>query len=564
MEELRRERYGVKIMEKNKKVRHLGRKVGILVACMLIICIIAEINICMLMFNRLVKNIMQDQCVDGTNMLEYQLRNYSGSEDMTQLLDELKEVMGCEFTIFHGDVRMYTTIQQGGERAVGTKLSEELSDIVLKQGNSYVGSAQILGEEHLCSYVPTRDADGQIDGLIFAGISMADVSEQTNTTVMVSGFAGLALVLLSIILLMLYVRNAVSKPLSRLSALARTMEQGELGLGGSKALTADIHSNDEIGLLASVFEHTIQRLREYIGEISNILSAISDGNLAVQTTQNYIGDFSAIKKSLDGILDRLNHTMAQITESAEYVSNGAEQMSAGAQALSQGAVEQAGTVEELEGTMRSISGQVAQTAQNAKEASGKVEHVGEQILESNQKMQEMIRAMEDINASSSEIGKIIKTIESIASQTNILALNAAVEAARAGEAGKGFAVVAEEVRDLAGKSSEASKSTADLIEHSIEAVEHGTRIANAAAAQLQAVASGASEVMDTTNQIADAASMQAESVAQVQEQISQIANVVQVNSATAEESAATSQQLSTQAGLLRNLISVFHLKGQKR
>ena len=189
-----------------------------------------------------------------------------------------------------------------------------------------------------------------------------------------------------------------------------------------------------------------------------------------------------------------------------------------------------------------------------------VESVGTQIMESNQKMQEMIDAMREINESSNEISKIIKTIESIASQTNILALNAAVEAARAGEAGKGFAVVAEEVRALAGKSAEASKTTTDLIESSIQRVEHGSMIASEMASQLEFVVSGANQVMETTTRIADDSRMQAAAVSDIQEQISQISCVVQTNSAIAEESAATSEELSSQTKMLKNLTDMFHVR----
>lgn len=547
--------------QKKTKTHHLGRKVSCLVISLLAISIAAVAGLCIYMFYGLVLTIMENHCTNGTDILAYELEDI-GMDDKTELLDELKERMGCEFTIFVGDLRAYTTIQQNGERATGTKLSEELAEIVLVQGKPYVGTTEIMGVKHICSYAPTFDRNGKIKGLLFCGISMADAFAQINKTIFLSCGAGVVLILLSGLAVSFFITRSVSSPLSRLTRLAQTMEEGNLGLGQEQALCTGIRSKDEIGLLADIFENTILRLRNYIGEISTILESISLGNLTATTTQDYVGDFTSIKASLDNILGKLNDTMSQIIESSESVSSGSRQMSIGAQSLSQGAVEQSSAVEELESTIGGISQQVSRTAEHAQQASLKVTAVSSNLLESNQKMQEMIHAMEEISNSSNEIVKIIHTIDTIAQQTNILALNSSVEASRAGEYGKGFAVIAKEVRELAGQSSEASKSTNGLIERSIQAVEYGTKIANETATQLASVVEGTKEVVETTNWIAEAARSQSESVSQIQERIQQISNVVQTNSATAQESAATSQELSSQAGLLKSLIGMFHLKAK--
>ena len=542
-----------------RKDKRIGRKVGNLVAVMLAVSITTVVILCVLMFYRLTISMMENVCVSGTNMLAYELANYNGSDDKTELLDSLKEQMGCEFTIFHGDTRAYTTIQQDGQRAVGTQLSSELSKVVLDQGQTYVGNANILGEKHLCSYVPTRDANGQIDGLIFAGISMSEATKQINLTIVLSCLIGIGLIAVGIMIIGAYIKRTVSMRLFRLNILAQTLEQGDLGLNQHQTMMVDIDSDDEIGLLAQSFDSTICRLRNYIGEISSMLEDIAEGNLTAQITQEYVGDFATIRTSLNDILQKLNSTMSQIVSSSEGVSGGANQMSTAAQALSQGSVEQASAVEGLKQTMEEVTGRVKQTALNAQQAREQAGEMGRQITESNQKMQEMIDAMQEINDSSNEIGKIIKTIEDIAFQTNILALNAAVEAARAGTAGKGFAVVADEVRNLASKSAEASQSTATLIERSISAVGQGTQIADVTAKQLEGVVAGAQKIVGAINGIAADAQTQADAVDEIETQISQISSVVQTNSATAQESAATSQELNNQAGLLKQLVKTFQL-----
>lgn len=354
-----------------------------------------------------------------------------------------------------------------------------------------------------------------------------------------------------------YIIRLITQPIQEIDAVARKIAAGQLN--------ESIHyqAKDELGILAVNFNKTVTRLKDYVNyidEISLVLNEIANGELNFNLTYEYMGEFAKVKTALENISNSLNETLGQINQSADQVATGSEQVSSGAQALSQGTTEQASSIEELAATINEISGQIAQNAEDAIDASQKATIVGESIMESNQRMHQMTEAMQQINEKSTEIGKIIKTIEDIAFQTNILALNAAVEAARAGNAGKGFAVVADEVRNLASKSADASKNTAALIESSIQAVEKGNEIAHETAEQLSTVVDGANVIVTTINSIADASKSQADAIEQVTTGVDQISGVVQTNSATAEESAAISEELSGQAQILKELVERFKLK----
>ena len=385
-----------------------------------------------------------------------------------------------------------------------------------------------------------------------SGVSAKDVSRAVvEATLWLVGVSVFALVLL--LAITTFVLRKMLHPMNQIVAAAKGIAGGDL------SVTIQYDSQDEIGALAGAFGEMSKTLREMMTDIGYLLGEMADGNFAIKSraSDSYVGDFEQILESIQKLRGRLSDTLSQINLAADQVSVGSDQVSVGAQALSQGATEQAASVEELAATINEISDQVSRTASNARDARQKAADTGAQMQSSNGRMQEMLQAMAEINSSSREIGKIIKTIEDIAFQTNILALNAAVEAARAGSAGKGFAVVADEVRSLASKSSEASGSTAALIERSLQAVENGTRIANETAAALTATAQRTGELSTTIDDISSAATGQSTSLMQVTQGSDQISSIVQNNSATAEESAAASEELSGQAQVLRELARQF-------
>jgi len=348
--------------------------------------------------------------------------------------------------------------------------------------------------------------------------------------------------------------DAVIEPIKEASAVLTEMENGNLKV----SMTGD-YKGDHADI-KNALNSTIDSLSSYVTEISEVLDEMSNSNLDLSINNEYKGDFAQIKDSLNLIIQSFNEVFTEINNAADQVSAGSNQVSDGSQALSQGTTEQASSIEELTSSITEVAAQTKQNAVNASQANELSLNAKEGAVLGNSHMKEMLKSMEEINESSSNISKIIKVIDDIAFQTNILALNAAVEAARAGQHGKGFAVVAEEVRNLAARSANAAKETTDLIEGSIKKVEFGTKIAINTAESLDQIVEGVSKAATLVGEIAAASNEQATAIYQINKGIEQVSDVVQTNSATAEQSAAASEELSSQASMLKNMVGKFRLK----
>ena len=459
--------------------------------------------------------------------------------------------------IFLVDTRTDTIIGHRDAEITGKKLSE------LTTGIYPYTSRQIQAKQYGLTldkntYIQVAAVPGS-DWTAVAYVSQGEVlSELHQLTVIMLVVAVLAVAVLTL-LVIIQVRRIIGRPVAELSQAATRIAEGELNQ------TIHYRSKDELGVLAEDFNRVTVRLRDYvtyIDEIAGTLQEIGNGNLDFTLKQEYTGEFSKIKDSLDKISLQLNNVMGQLHASSRDVAAGAEQVSSGAIQLSQGSTQQAAEVDVLAGHISAVSESVRRVAQGAQRARELSQNVKEGLTESSVKMQSLTESIQKISDRSTEIHRIVKIIEDIAFQTNILALNAAVEAARAGEAGKGFAVVADEVRMLAGKSSSAAQETTVLLGQTVDSMEEGAHAAQDTSQSMLAVVAQADEMGELIDGIADYTQQQSANTQEITAGIEQISNVVQTNVATAENSAAASEQLSGQAAMLKELVARFRLKAE--
>lgn len=346
-----------------------------------------------------------------------------------------------------------------------------------------------------------------------------------------------------------FIAIGIAKPLGEMSNVATNLAVGDV----EQMVT--YKSGDEIGTLADSF----RAMLTYIRDVAGVAESLADGDMTRKMEPR--SDKDLLSQNLNRATAALDEGMLQIKSGAEQVASAANEISSGSQSLAQGTSEQASTLEEISSSLLEVSSMTKQNSENSKEARSLSDSARTSTEKGMASMRQLSEAVEKIKVSSDSTAKIVKTIEEIAFQTNLLALNAAVEAARAGDAGKGFAVVAEEVRNLAMRSAEAAKSTAQLIDDSVQNTEIGVNFNAEVLANLEEINHQVEKVNIVVTEIAAASEQQFQEIEQITTAVEQMNGATQQSAANSEESASAAEELSGQSQEMLSLVSKFQLSG---
>ena len=513
-------------------------------------------------------------------------------ESEVAVVDHVHDLVDVTCTIFQrmddsGDMLRVATnvVKTDGTRAIGTyipaKHPDGSSDPVIAKvlrGETFHGRAYVVDGWYITAYEPITE-DGRVVGMLYVGVPQESVKSLREAIMsVVVGKTGYVFVLDS------DGRYVISKDgkrdgedisgakdangvlfIQEIVKKGRALAPGQIAEQRYPWKNADDNtSRDKIARIAyfapwdwvigvSTYEDEFlagtQRLRNLGDRIQMLLIVTFFVSMAL-TLVIWLLASRQIAGPLQQVIDGLEH-------GAKQVASASSDVAIASRTLADGSGSQAAALEETSASLEEVAAMTTANADHVKEAHNLMESANGAMQRAGTAMNDMTSSMEAIREASQETSKIVKSIDEIAFQTNLLALNAAVEAARAGEAGAGFAVVADEVRNLAMRAAKAARSTADLIEQTVEKVEGGVGLVEQTNTAFAEVASSSQSVGELLAQIATASAEQAEGIRQVNMAMTSIDHAVQDGAASADESASASQQMNNQAVEMKNLIDAL-------
>jgi methyl-accepting chemotaxis protein len=443
---------------------------------------------------------------------------YKGDALMEGDLDIIDEIGGLTLdsvTIFKGSTRVATNVVKDGVRQVNTQAAALVQEAVLRQGKDYIGEAEVVGVRNLTFYQPIYNAQHEVIGMWFVGVSVTPYEEMANhfrNNLILYGILGYLLAMTGAGLF----ANQLSR---RIKTVAEAMQKAE---GGDLTVTADLKVQDDLGQLANSFNQMMTNLQYLINKVSGVSQQI---NLSAE-------GLSTIAKCTAESIGVMTGSLQEVTVNTAQQSKNVDDTASMVEAMSQ-ASQQVARNSELAATAS------LQATRIAAEGGELIRQAVSQMTIIDNTVNESAGKVQTLSDKSEEIGQIVDVITGIAGQTNLLALNAAIEAARAGEQGRGFAVVAEEVRKLAEQAEEAAKKIANLIYE----IQGETQIA------VQAMNKGTSEVKHGLEGVNRAGQAFAEIIQAVKDVTQQIEGM----SAANQEMAANSEEVAQAAGGIRRL-----------
>lgn len=442
---------------------------------------------------------------------------YKGNQLLNEnyeLVDLIGAETGDTVTIFQGDTRIATNVMLNGERAVGTKISQEVADVVLKEGKNFNGEALVAGKNYQTAYMPIRNNSGDTIGILYVGASQGIIDQIMSSFLTVFIIVILSVMIIASLVVLIFTR----KLKKRLEDISNALENA--GEGNFTAVVVD-HAGDELSDLAASYNNMKENLSSMI-------------KMVMETSEQV----ASSSEELTAGAEQTSKATEQITEAIQQIANGSDNQTQSVEETARALEELAFGISNIAETSSSISETGSIASDRAKQGGDFVRETAQQMNMIHSSVNETSDVIKLLNEKSKQIGDISKVIIEIANQTNLLALNAAIEAARAGEHGKGFAVVADEVRKLAEQSQDSSSEISDLIR---QIQSHMERSNGSMELVKQEVQNGLGIVTKTQDNFEEIL----QSMAEMGEQIDGMAATTQQMSASTQEVAATVTGVTT-------------------